>query len=103
MEVTQSEPVFPHSHRRRSRYKELIGMLDAAPTETWYSMAIDDVGGETAQQKQSNILGCCTRWFETGTVQTHVEGDRMFVRRVGTKAKRSPKTSAAKLKKGEKS
>jgi hypothetical protein len=103
MEITQSEPLFAQSHRRRSRYKDLIDLLETAPTNTWYSIRMDNVGGETAQQKQSNILGCCTRWFETGTVQTHVEGDRMFVRRVGTKAKRSPKALAVKLKKGEKS
>ena len=82
------EPLFATKYRKRSRYKPLVDVLQASPVNTWFAVALSDIAGDTDYKKQGNILNCTRRWFESGTVQTHVEDGMVFVRRVDAGGKR---------------
>ena len=83
MQITQRAPLFNEIGRRQNRnYKELLHLLEIAPVGTWFAVDQNDVTGPSLYAKQSTLVVCCYRRFERGTVETHVEGENIFVRRI---------------------
>ena len=83
MQMTQQAPRFDERNRRQNRnYKQLLRLLTIAPEGTWFAVSQYDVTGPSLYAKQSTLVCCSYRRFPKGTVETHVEGDKIFIRRV---------------------
>ena len=83
MKITQQAPNFDQLNRRQNRnYKELLHLLNISPVGTWYAIPSCDVTGPSLYRKQSTLIGCCNRRWEKGSVETHVEGELIYLRRI---------------------